>query len=318
MSLPALSRSSVRKIQSTGRQPISALYSMNMNEPLEPIFHEVAPAFTPAGDKKKQMIAVVSHELRSPLTAIHGSLSLLASGALGQLSDQAQSMLDIAERNAARLLELVDDLLDVEKLESGELQMQMGIVNTQSLTDRSMEAIQTLADRHGIQLKRPQQHFDLCADGDRLVQVLVNLLSNAIKFSPDGSCISIDIIKHPGSLEFCISDKGRGIPAECQNRIFERFNQIQGAEASRAKGSGLGLWICRRIVEAHRGSIGVDSAMGQGSTFWFCIPTHNSAGRRTAARRDTQKVRALAAYQSNKLPAANLKNPHLPTAKLND
>lgn len=286
-----------------------------MNEPLETAFREQAsPPAAKRSDTRKQIIAVVSHELRTPLTAIRGALGLLSSGALGKLEDKAQDMVQVAERNAVRLIQLVDDLLDLEKIEAGQLALDYCDINSQTLIERSVEAVQALADMRKIKVEMPDQDgtFDLVADPERLVQVLINLLSNAINFSPDGETVRIRVIEHAGSLEFTVTDNGPGIAEKFQTTIFERFKQVEGSVKTKVKGSGLGLWISRRIIQLHNGWIGVESEPGKGSTFWFCIPKRPANMRRHAG------LRALATAQSNKLPTSHLKDAHLTAGEFHD
>lgn len=233
---------------------------------------------------KREFVTTVSHELRTPLTSIRGSLTLLAVGALGPMAEQAMKAVKIAERNALRLVNLINDLLDIEKLEAGKMDMVFEQVNLATVFERSLESVRTYADQFDIRLEvRLDQSFVVCADGDRLVQVVVNLLSNACKYSPRSETVLLTASEHGDDVLVSISDRGRGIPAETIARIFERFQQVEAADAKRKGGTGLGLAICKAIVEQHNGKIGVESEYGKGSKFWFSLPKWGSSQAPQAA-----------------------------------
>lgn len=223
---------------------------------------------------KREFVTTVSHELRTPLTSIRGSLTLLAVGALGTLPEQAMRATKIAERNALRLVNLINDLLDIEKLEAGKMEMVFEQVTLSTVIERSLESVRPYADQYEIKLDlKIEKEFDVCADGDRLVQVFINLLSNACKYSPRNETVLLEVQDAADDyVRIFICDKGRGIPADTLPKIFERFQQVEAADAKRKGGSGLGLAICKAIVEQHNGKIGVDSEYGKGSTFWFSLP----------------------------------------------
>ncbi|HNB21468.1 MAG TPA: HAMP domain-containing sensor histidine kinase, partial [Candidatus Melainabacteria bacterium] len=221
---------------------------------------------------KKEFVSTVSHELRTPLTSIRGSLTLLNVGALGALPDQAMKVVNIAERNTIRLIGLINDILDIEKLESGKMDMVFQDVDISSVMERSFESVKTFADNNGVLLEMVPSHVRVNADGDRLVQVIVNLMSNACKFSPKGATVTVRVDEIPNWIEVKVIDRGRGIPAKFKNLLFQRFQQVEASDAKRKGGTGLGLAICKGIIEAHGGTIGVDSEEGKGSVFWFRIP----------------------------------------------
>ena len=225
---------------------------------------------------KQEFLSTVSHELRTPLTSIRGSLGLLTSGAVGALPGEAVELVAIADRNAIRLIALINDILDLERLEVGRMELQFGLVSVESVLRRAVESVGTFARQRNVTVDTvavPEACSTIRADADRIVQVLVNLLSNAAKFSPPGSLVTIGVEPGAGWVEFRITDHGRGVPAAYRTAIFDRFRQIETSDAREKGGTGLGLAICKSIVEQHGGTIGVDSEEGNGSTFWFRIAT---------------------------------------------
>jgi len=217
---------------------------------------------------KKGFLSTVSHELRTPLTSIRGSLGLLASGAAGLLPDHVVEVVALAERNAIRLMALIEDILDLERLETGKIELQMTRVPIASILRRAMESLAAFG-AHGVTVDAPNVSSSIDVDADRIVQVLVNLLSNAVKFSPPGGVVTIAVTVDGQWTEFRVIDHGRGVPAVHRRAIFERFRQVDPSDAREKGGAGLGLAICKSIVEQHGGSIGVESEEGAGSAFWF-------------------------------------------------
>lgn len=228
---------------------------------------------------KDEFVAIVSHELRTPLTSIRGSLGLVASGLLRARPERAQQMLSIAVKNTDRLIALINDILDVERIQSGKISMHKRDCNAADLMIQAAEEMQGMADRARVSMIVSPLSVPLFVDPDRIVQVLTNLLSNAIKFSPAEGTIWLDAICQDGEFVFRIKDQGRGIPADKLERIFERFQQVDASDAREKGGSGLGLAICRSIVTQHGGRIWAESAgavagraAGPGSTFFVALP----------------------------------------------
>lgn len=221
---------------------------------------------------KQEFYSMVTHDLRSPLTSVYGVIKLLDAGAFGQMPEAARTKLVIAERNLERLLALINDLLDIEKLESGKMPLEIADTDMASVVELSIQAVEAAAAAREIEIKNETVSIHCLADANRLAQVIVNLLGNAIKFSGPASTITISCARQADSICLSVADQGRGIPAQALKSIFERFEQVEIKDARRNSGTGLGLSICRQIIEAHGGEIGVESSEGSGSTFWFKIP----------------------------------------------
>gem|GEM_PF-850566 len=283
---------------------------------------------------KDEFISVVSHELRTPLTSILGALDLLASGVLQTQPQQGQQMLNIAAKNAERLVRLINDILDIERIESGKVTMTKQMCNVEQLMSASVDVVQNMAQTAGVSLSVSPLSARLWVDPDRIIQVLTNLLSNAIKFSPYGSTIWLTAqLINSGSEEtqgnrqtppvspqggkgirnraekktlfptsitgadapvesssstadnlqqitenkqptvlFQVRDQGRGIPADKIETIFGRFQQVDASDSRKKGGTGLGLAVCRSIVQHHEGQIWAQSTLGEGSSFYFTLP----------------------------------------------
>ena len=228
---------------------------------------------------KDEFISVVSHELRTPLTSIRGALGLLSTGALKSDPKKVEKVTKIATESTEHLVRLVDNILQLEKLESGEIELVIQKMNVSGLISQAINRVQIIANKEGINLQTTKLDGIIWGDGDRLIQVLTNLLSNAIKFSESGSTVWLNArfeqtADNPleQNIIFTIRDRGRGIPADRLDNIFERFHQVDASDSRRKGGTGLGLAICRSIVRQHGGKIWVQSVYGEGSTFYFKIP----------------------------------------------
>jgi PAS domain S-box-containing protein len=221
---------------------------------------------------KNEFIAVVSHELRTPLTSMYGSLKLLDSGLLNHQPEKEQRLLTIAVDSTDRLMRLVNDILDIERIESGTVQMVKAVWKVSELMAKAVDVVQPLADKAAITLSVSDLGGSVWVDADRMIQTFTNLLGNAIKFSPRGSTIWFSGSKQAGQMLFQIRDRGRGIPADKLGIIFERFQQVDGSDTRNGEGTGLGLAICRSIIQQHGGRIWVESVFGEGSTFSCILP----------------------------------------------
>jgi len=226
---------------------------------------------------KDEFVSTVSHEMRTPLTSIRGALGLLASGLLGNVDTRAQRMLDIAVTNTDRLVRLINDILDLERMASGRVELSRGVVGVSDLMIEAVEGIQLLAESAGVTVIANPSDARVWGDRDRILQTLTNLLSNAVKFSPSGTVVMLNGSAAAGMYTFAVEDEGRGIPKEHLESVFERFKQVDASDARLKGGTGLGLAICRSIVVAHGGRIWAESAEQKGTTFYFTIPLEKEA-----------------------------------------
>ncbi|HUD56617.1 MAG TPA: PAS domain S-box protein [Terracidiphilus sp.] len=230
---------------------------------------------------KDEFVSTVSHELRTPLTSIRGALGLLSSGILGDISDKATNLLRIALSNSDRLVRLINDILDLERAQSGREPLVFRPVQMADLVRQSMDGMQLMAESAGVLLIHDKTQVEITADADRLVQVLTNLLSNAIKFSPPNSAVSIMLRPGSSGMTLSVIDQGRGIPADKLEAIFGRFQQVDASDSRQKGGSGLGLAICRAIVSQHNGRIWAERNPIRGSTFRVFLPYHPAAATKT-------------------------------------
>lgn len=246
---------------------------------LDCAFHEVVDHLTEVSRQKQELVAVVSHELKSPLSSVSGLLSLLEAGAFGELSDRGMQRIAGAEMDLARLMRLINDLLDIEKLEAGKLDMLSREVSLDGVIQRALNSVHPFAEVNDIDIEVSKTSLCVLGDEDRLVQVLVNFLSNAIKYSNKGASVGITCIETGREVEVQVTDTGRGIPAVFREAVFERYTQVRREDATKKGGSGLGLYVCKKIIEQLGGSIGVVSEEERGSTFWFRLPQAQLASR---------------------------------------
>jgi PAS domain S-box-containing protein len=217
---------------------------------------------------KDELLSIVSHELRTPLTSIRGSLGLLAGGVLGDISPRGQRMLEVAVTNADRLIRLLSDVLDLERLRAGRLNLEPRLRTARELIDEALAEMAGLAERAGVTLHVGKTEGTVNVDSDRMVQVLTNLVSNSLKFSPRGATVGLEASTNGHSVRFSVADHGRGIPPSMLDSIFERFQQVDASDSRLKGGTGIGLAICRTIVEQHNGRIWAESTFGQGSVFY--------------------------------------------------
>lgn len=223
---------------------------------------------------KSEFISTVSHELRTPLTSIRGALGLLDGGIVGPLPLEAQEVVQIAIANSERLIRLINELLELDKMEAGKIELHLQNIDPAKLVTAALEGIRGMADQAGIGLSGSIDVRGVVrGDWDRLIQVLTNLISNAIKFSPKGGQVHVKVERGTKSgLRFSVVDQGPGVPEDQRHKLFRKFQQLDSSDSRQKGGTGLGLAISKALVEHHGGMIGVDSALGQGSAFWFEVP----------------------------------------------
>ena len=230
---------------------------------------------------KDEFISTVSHELRTPLTSIRGALGLLSSGVIGDVDPKALNLLRIAVTNTDRLIRLINDILDLERMESGRAPLQIRRCSLQDLCEQAIETMTPMADAGTVYLElvgstglgaASSETLFFDGDADRILQVLTNLLSNAIKFSPTASTVRIHTDATADSIMLKVVDEGRGIPADKLDSIFDRFQQVEPSDSRQKGGTGLGLAICRSIVQQHGGSIWAQRNIGVGTTLYVMLP----------------------------------------------
>jgi len=237
-------------------------------------FHDIT-AQTVANQLKSEFISTVSHELRTPLTSIRGSLGLLNGGVVSDLPSSALDILNVASRNCERLIELINDLLDFDKLSAGEMELDIKAVSLNEILKQALDSNQPYAEKYEVEFVLPVAKASLVVEVDegRILQVLANFMSNAAKFSPKNSKVFLDFEPLKGDrVKVIVKDCGQGIPKEFENRIFDRFSQADSGVTRNQGGTGLGLAISKALIERHNGDIGFTNNEPQGSIFYFIIP----------------------------------------------
>jgi len=226
---------------------------------------------------KDEFISTVSHELRTSLTSLLGSVGLVASGALWELSSQASDLMKITRDNGDRLLALINDLLDVEQIASGKMNYQMEELDVSDVLANALTAHAGYAGQFdvSVELNNESDGAHIYGDRTRILQVMANLLSNATKYSPKEGTVQIRAETQESFIRISVTDNGPGIPEEFQSQIFEKFTQADSSDTRRVGGTGLGLAICQAIVEQHQGNIGFTTEVGKGTTFHVTLPLHN-------------------------------------------
>ena len=228
---------------------------------------------------RQEFVAMVTHDLRSPLTSIEMFLFLIEEVLTTletEVPDVVMESVESARRSSNRLLRLVNDLLDYEQLESGSFSLSFAQTSVSAIVEQSLSDVRPIAEQRRIRIEIPLQDFELEADERRIVQVMINLLSNAIKFSDEGSTVTVAAVSRSGQIEVQIIDNGRGIPDSSKQRVFAKYKQIRPEDGRRGQGTGLGLPICKALIEGHGGEIGVRDTPHKGSTFWFRVPQRRS------------------------------------------
>jgi PAS domain S-box-containing protein len=245
---------------------------------------------------KQEFVSMISHDLRTPLMSVQASLCLLGAGASGQLSASAERNVADAERNVNYIIGLINSLLDVERIASNKLEVSCFPIELRETAETAIQAVQAIADKRQIKVVNQCPETEIYADSGRIVQVLINLVSNALKFSDTGSTIRLTAEELPDAVEIQVIDQGRGIPASHLEAVFARFGQVEKTDSTVKGGAGLGLAICKAIVDAHGGTIGVQSEPGKGSKFWFRLPHQPSitGAANTPSKTDTSPTAGAA------------------------
>ena len=251
--------------------------SLQTHQDGTPIFVSLLRDITDAKREEKmrlQNVATVSHELRSPMTSIKGSLRLLKSGVGGALGEDAARLVDIAARNSDRMLSVLNDILDFEKIVSQKMEYDLRPLRTADLIHDAIELNSGYAHQHKVEFVEGDtiDNAWVAADQGRLMQVMTNLMSNAAKFSPEGGKVLIAISDQGENWRISVSDNGPGIPEEDHDKVFQSFTQLVPVDGKQRKGTGLGLAISARIVSSHGGELAFDSVVGEGTTFYFDLP----------------------------------------------
>jgi len=227
---------------------------------------------------KSQFLSTVSHELRTPLTSIKGTLDLVNSGVMGPVPEQMQTVLHIAAKNSKRLADLIDDLLDLQKIEAGEMAFRFNLLGVRDLIEESVTMSRGYAEQMDVTLQvvLPEDEVFINGDADRLAQVMANLISNASKFSHKGGTVEISVKRLDTRVRIYVKDNGVGIPDNAKERVFGRFSQVDSSDQRRVGGTGLGMNISKKIIERHDGQIDYESSLGKGTTFFIefdIVPT---------------------------------------------
>jgi len=225
---------------------------------------------------KREFISTVSHELRTPLTSIRGALGLVAGGATGALPDKAKELINIATKNCDRLVRLINDILDMEKIESGKMAFDVKLLDLPTLVTEAISANQAYAIQHQATIVVEGELPALCVmgDHDRLIQVMTNLLSNAAKFTPAGGSVHVSLEQHGAYARIAVRDEGPGISEAFQSRLFQKFSQADSSDTRKKGGTGLGLSITKAIVEHHSGHISYQTELDKGTTFFVDFTLH--------------------------------------------
>lgn len=243
---------------------------------------------------KTEFISTVSHELRTPLTAISGALGILVNGLTGHLPDQAMSMIQIAHNNSQRLIHLVNDLLDMEKLVAGKMHFDFQSHRLLPLIQQSIESNAAFAQQYSVTYVLEPDSYDVnvLIDHQRLLQVMANYLSNAAKFSPLNDVVTISVEQHFGIVRVAVKDNGPGIPESFRARLFQKFSQADSSDSRQKGGTGLGLAICKEIIERMGGNVGADSVVGQGASFYFDLPCEDTTQKSPFTQHEPTKSKS--------------------------
>ncbi|MBA3946582.1 MAG: PAS domain-containing protein [Herpetosiphonaceae bacterium] len=285
-------QTAMQQVQQTGK-----LLSLDLEYPCADATDDYEVRFSPSADGevvcliqditerksmerfKNEFVSMVSHELRTPLTSIRGALGLVAGGMTGVLPPQASTMIAIAHTNSERLVRLINDILDIDKIESGNMVFDLKLLQPVGIVAQAIEGMHGYVEHLGVhfQLHAPEPALVVMGDADRITQVITNLLSNAAKYSPTGAVIDVTVERQDALVRVAVQDYGPGIPAEFERRIFQKFAQADSSDSRQKGGTGLGLSISKAIVERLGGQIGFTTTAPGGTCFFFELPIVSTA-----------------------------------------
>lgn len=255
----------------SGKELQPALTGTDEIAELDKAFRRMAKDVENTAKQRQELVNMLTHDLRSPLTTIQGFFDLLSTGSFGELNQEGEKFVKLAERNSSVMMLLINDLLDIEKIKSGLMTLNTEDVEVATLFAEVKDSTAAWIKQHGMEIVVADTDFVVHADAEKINRVLYNLVSNSVRYSRAGDTISISAKRRSNDVEIIVSDQGAGIPADKLETIFERFQQVKG-DAKGTTGSGLGLSICRSIVQLHNGKIWVTSEVDKGSTFHFTLP----------------------------------------------
>jgi len=238
---------------------------------LDSVLHDASTELRNAKEHRKSLMEMVAHDLRSPLSSAKSTVETLLRPSVSSSPEESQALLARLRRSLVQLIAFVEDLLTIDRLESGKLELEVSLFKINSLVDDCFESQAPRASGRDIKLVREGEDLEVIADQARLTQVVMNLLTNAIKYSPDGGTVKVLTRYEKDTVKVSVIDEGKGVPNADQKTIFDKF--VQSKNSNQKEGFGLGLAICKLIIEAHKGTIGVTSEPGEGSEFWFALPS---------------------------------------------
>jgi signal transduction histidine kinase len=256
------------------RHPLNSLVDGNDEiAKLDRVFHRMATVLEHSERMKSEFVSMITHDLKAPLTSIQTAVSLLSTAAKRSEDEKEQRRFGVLERNVSGMIKLVNDLLDMDKIEGGVLRLEIEKADILGIINQAVESMRFFADQYKVELLVGATNvLEVECDQKRIEQVLINLITNSVKFSPPGGKVSISSIQRGQFIEVSVKDEGRGIPAQDIEKIFDRFKQVEQEDSTIKGGTGLGLAICKALVELHHGTISVTSSLGRGSTFVFRLP----------------------------------------------
>jgi signal transduction histidine kinase len=240
---------------------------------LDLAFHDMADQVKANEQMKRAYIAMFRDELAKPLNEVRSSVAQISA----ELPPEGAKIVRTTDRNLSRLIGIIGDLTGIEDDTAAPLKLAIKTTPILEVVETAIESVKSFATAHDVKIESKCEQHEIEADGDRLVQILVNFLSNASKFSPKHSVVTVSTEERNDKLRIAVTDQGRGIPAEKQKSIFQKFKQADASDGQRGVGTGLGLSICKQIAELHGGEVGVDSKEGEGSTFWIELPLKREA-----------------------------------------